>query len=236
MRAHRWIAAAAVWLAAVTAVATVAWFAIDSAGQEVWGADAARDTALSRLPAEGVLATPSVSGTPAPCGLAGGSGGPCGPGGPGGVSAPGSGGSAGPDAGRARPAQPPPASGRAVSAITRGRGDVRAGVDGTGVGGQPGRDRFPPPVSRLFLTPGGQLVVQCGGPALLDFDVQVADGWRGSTEDLSGQGVAASFSRGSADRVVLAVRCLAGKPVAAVVFVSAGLPRGKDGSRGSSRP
>jgi hypothetical protein len=41
VRVWRWGAAAAVWLLAVAVVAGVAWFAIDSAGREVLGADGA---------------------------------------------------------------------------------------------------------------------------------------------------------------------------------------------------
>ena len=41
MRVWGWLAAALVWLLAVAVVAAVAWFAMDSAGREVAGADGA---------------------------------------------------------------------------------------------------------------------------------------------------------------------------------------------------
>jgi hypothetical protein len=58
VRVWRWLAAAAVWLLAVAVVAAVVWFAIDSAGREVAGADEAV-TLVSAPQTSPGLATPS---------------------------------------------------------------------------------------------------------------------------------------------------------------------------------
>ena len=78
MRVWGWLAAALVWLLAVAVVAAVAWFAMDSAGREVAGADgavrlvaAAQPSGASASTAADVTRTPPSS-TPSVPGSGGG--------------------------------------------------------------------------------------------------------------------------------------------------------------------
>src|SRR5215210_408604 len=67
VRVSRWLAAVVVWLSAVTVVAAVAWFAIDSAGREVSGGDHAMSLVSAVQPSPTLATTPAnVARTPSP--------------------------------------------------------------------------------------------------------------------------------------------------------------------------